>query len=73
MAIRKVHLALAVSLTALDGFVLTYFGVPVWTAWSGCILEPRPSVDACGAGSHLVGQCVGYGDLQSQRNRPIKV
>jgi len=32
---RAGHLAIAVSLTVLEGFVTVYYGWSVWKAWSG--------------------------------------
>ena len=32
---RAAHFAIAVALTALDGFATVYYGCPAWRVWSG--------------------------------------
>ena len=57
---RTGYLIIAVLLTVLDGAVLVYYGWPVWTAWSGDILERGLLVllaalgSACATPGHLL-------------------
>ena len=68
MTKRPRFLIIAVLLTFLDLAVVVCYGWPVWTAWSGDILEPRAFGPSCGVGSHVARECLGPSGSRTKRS-----